>query len=414
MKVILAHKFLHLTGGTEQYFRDLATILAQHGHETIPFGLDDPRNPPSPYQQYLLPTIDYRNTSRLYHLRHLGRVLGRTLYSFEARRRMDALVRDTRPDIAHLQSIEHHISPSILHALHRRRVPMVQSVNTYKHVCASYRLYLFDRQETCERCLYGRHYHALLTRCVKGSRCASALAAVEMYLHQHLMKIYHLIDRFIVPNRFMAERMIGAGYPQRKVVRLLNPLDLSAYEPSEAMDDYVLYFGRVDPEKGVMPLVRAMARLPRLKLVVVGDGQQLEACVAEAKRCGASNVEFVGPKWGDELKPYLSRCRLVVVPSLWYEPSPYVIYQALASGKAVVASRTGGIPDLITPETGRLVEPGDVDDLVRALEEVAFDEARLREMGRAARQWAHEQLSPRRYYERLMAVYDQARQERAA
>lgn len=414
MKILLAHKFLHLTGGTEQYFRDLAHILSDHGHETVPFGLDDPRNPPTPYRAHLLPAIDYRNPSRLYKLRNTPRILGRTLYSFEARRRIDRLIREAKPDVAHVQSIEHHISPSILHTLRRRRVPMVQSVNTFKHVCASYRLYLFDKQTNCQRCLYGKHYHAIRTRCVKGSLFASTLAAVEMYLHQHLLKVYHHIHRFIIANRFMEERMLGAGYPAAKLARLLNPLDLSEYETSEQRDDFVLYFGRIDPEKGVLPLVQAMQRLPRLRLVVVGDGLQRQACEAEAARLGLSNVAFVGPKWGEELRPYLMRCRLVAVPSLWYEPSPYVIYQALAAGKPVVASRTGGIPDLITPETGRLVEPGDVDDLAEALETLGHDDQKLAQMGRAARAWAEHHLDPQRYYQQLMRVYDEARQEAGA
>lgn len=413
MKIVLAHKFLHLTGGTEQYFRDLSAILESHGHETIPFALDDPKNPDTPYRKYFLPTIDYRNTSKRYRLRNLGRIVGRTLYSFEAKRYMDRLVREQKPDIAHLQSIEHHISPSILHTLRRRRVPMVQSVNTYKHVCASYRLYLFDRHETCQRCLYGKHYHAALTRCVKGSMAASVLAMIEMYLHG-LMKVYHLIDRFIVPNRFMERQMLGAGYDPRKLVRLLNPLSLEQYEVGDAMDDFILYFGRIDPEKGVMTLIEAMAKLPKLRLVVVGDGQQMDDCVAAAKQRGPGNVEFVGPKWGDELKPYLLRCRLVVVPSLWFEPSPYVIYQALASGKAVVASEMGGMPDLITPETGRLAPAGDAGALAGRLESIAFDDAKLREMGRAARRWAEVNLSPATYYEKLMDVYEQARQSSAS
>lgn len=413
MKVLLAHKFLHMTGGTEQYFRDLAHILAANGHETVPFGLADERNPQTGYEKYLLPSIDYRNKSKLYKLRNVGRIFSRTLYSFEAKRRIDALVRDVKPDLAHLQSIEHHISPSILHALKRQGVPMVQSVNTYKHVCASYRLYLFDKQTNCERCLYGKHWHAISTRCVKGSLFASTLAAIEMTLHQQIMKVYHHIDRFIVPNRFMEQRMLGAGYPQHKLVRLLNPLDLNEYQVSDERGDFVLYFGRIDPEKGVLPLVQAMSKVKSLRLVVVGDGLQRAACEAEAKRLGLSNVDFVGPKWGDELRPYLMKCRAVIVPSLWYEPSPYVIYQALAAGKPVIASRTGGIPDLLTPETGRLVEPGDVEGLAQAIEEVAGDEQKLRAMSSAARAWAERELCPQRYYEKLMHVYDEARQEAA-
>jgi len=116
-------------------------------------------------------------------------------------------------------------------------------------------------------------------------------------------------------------------------------------------------------------------------------------------------VEFVGPKWGDALIPYLQNCSLVVVPSEWFEPSPYVIYEALAAGKAVVGTQMGGIPDLITPATGLLVPPGQPEALAAALESIAGDPKRAREMGRAARQWAEAHLSPSTYYTQIARLY---------
>lgn len=413
MKIVMVHKFFHMTGGTEKYFRDLSSILADHGDETIPFALKHPDNPSTPYAEYFLEGLDYSNTSKVYRLRNTIRILARTLYSCEARNKIEALVRDSQPDLAHLQSIEHHISPSILHSLHKYKVPIVQSINTYKPVCGSYRMYSFDRNETCEQCLYGKHYRAALTRCVKGSLSASILVMMEMYLHSW-MRIYDLVDRFIVPNRFIAEKLVAAGHPETKIVRLLNPLHLTAYEPSYQFDDYVLYFGRIDPEKGVGTLVRAMKRLPTLKLVVVGTGTEVEGLLAWVRESRLENVEFVGPKWGDDLKPYLSRARLVVVPSLWYEPSPMVIYESFATGKPVIASRIGGIPELVTEDTGVLCEPGNPDDLADRIAELASDDRRLRTMGHAARRWAEESLDPEDYYQSLMEVYMQAREARTA
>ncbi len=411
MKIILAHKFYHLTGGTEQYFRDLAAALERHGHETVPFALKNPANPPTPYEKYFLENLDYRQDAFLYRARNAGRIITRTLYSWEARRKVEALIRDTHPDLAHIQAIDHHISPSILHSFRKYNLPVVQSVNTYKHVCASYRLFLLDRGETCERCLYGKHYHAMLTRCVKGSLFASTLATLEMYLHQ-IMKIYHLVDRFIVPNQFMREKLIGAGFSPDKVIRLLNPLQLDAYQPSYDFGDYILYFGRIDVEKGVITLVKAMQRLPRLKLIVIGDGAAMGETVSWARDNGVGNVEFAGPKWGPEMISILARARLVVVPSIWYEPSPMVIYQSLATGKPVIGARIGGIPDLITPETGLLFKPGDVDDLAAQIGSIAFDDNRLRSMGRAARAWAEANLDPETWYNSLMNIYSQVLEEK--
>jgi glycosyltransferase involved in cell wall biosynthesis len=400
-----------MTGGTEEYFRNLAIILENHGHQTIPFALQHPNNSETPYARYFLSNLDYREPSRMYRLRNAARILTRTLYSWEARHKIEALIADTNPDIAHLQSIEHHISPSILHSLRKYDIPVIQSVNIYKLICASYRLFSFDRGGICERCLYGKHYNAVLTSCVKGSLAGSFLAMVEMYLHGWL-KIYHLVDRFIVPDHFVETKLLGAGYPARKIVRMLNPLDLTAYVPSDEFDDYILYFGRLDPEKGVLTLLQAMRRLPKMRLVVVGDGTQLEELDKWVRDNGVCNVEFVGAKWGEALTPYLSRARLVVVPSIWYEPSPMVIYQALATGKPVIGSNIGGIPDLLNEQTGLLFDPGDVEDLAEKIGTLALDDKRLRSMGRAARRWAEVNLDPECYYGSLMRLYSQVIEEK--
>jgi glycosyltransferase involved in cell wall biosynthesis len=332
-------------------------------------------------------------------------MIGRTLYSWESRRHIEQLLQDHQPDLAHLQSIEHHISPSILHSFRKYNIPVVQSINTYKLICASYRLFLLEETEICERCLFGKHYHAVQTRCVKNSLPASFLAMLEMYLHQ-VMKIYHLVDRFIVSNNFMAEKLKAAGYAEQKIIKLLNPLTIDNFQTSENPGDYILYFGRLDPEKGVATLVQAMARLPQLKLVIVGNGSQMPELQQWVKEHKVPNIEFAGPKWGDALIPYLLGAKLVVVPSIWYEPSPYVIYQSLASGKPIVASNIGGIPDLITEETGLLVKPGSVSDLAANLESIAFDVARLKQMRQAARHWAEQNLDPEIYYAKLMRLYE--------
>ena len=181
MKIVLAHKFFHMTGGTEKYFRDLAKMLQNGGHQTIPFALKHPDNPKSIHEKYFLDDLDFRNQNFFYRLQNVPRILGRTLYSWEARAKIESLLRAEDPDIAHIQSIEHHISPSILHSLKKHDIPIVQSVNTYKLVCASYRLFLIEQNEICERCLYGKHYHAVQMRCVKNSLSASFLAMVENF-----------------------------------------------------------------------------------------------------------------------------------------------------------------------------------------------------------------------------------------
>jgi len=407
MKIAFIHKFFHKVGGTEQYFEDLQSILRANGHETIPFSLKSPKNPPTDYEKYFLEPLDYRSGSPL---TKLPRILSRTLYSFEAKRKLSRLIADEKPDLAHLQLIDHHISPSVLHTLRDHRIPIVQTVGNYKHVCASYRLYRFDQRAVCELCLGGNHTHAFRTRCLKGSLTMSALAAFEMYLHGW-MKIYRHVDRFVVPNEFMRQKLLGAGYAERKIAKLRNPLDLGAYSPSYELGASILYFGRFDPEKGLDTLLDAMELLPEFKLKMIGEGQVGDGLRARAATM--QNVEILPPQWGEALMPHLASARLVVLPSIWYEISPMVIYQAFAMGKAVVASDIGGIPDLLTEETGKLFVPGSSEDLAAKLSDIVGSDAMLDAMGRAARRWAEQHLDPDNYYRAIMAVYAGAKEEAA-
>jgi glycosyltransferase involved in cell wall biosynthesis len=404
MRIVVAHKFAHVVGGAEEYIRQQRNVMERHGHEVIPFAQRDLAQP-SAFDRYFLEPLELRSSHWGYKVANAGRIVARTLYSLEARRRIGALVRDLAPDVAHLHAIENHISPSILHELVRRGVPIVQSVNNYKQVCASFRLYLQDRGQVCERCAPGRYLPVLATRCVKGSLPASLLATLEMYLHQSLLHIYRHVDRFVVPNAFVAGRLLRAGHAPQKVVTLRNPFDLRESPPADGAGEHVLFFGRIEPEKGLPTLLRAMARVRSQRLVVVGDGTQAAACRALARQAGLGNVEFVGPRWGADLVPYLHGCRCVVVPSLWFEPSPYVVYQALAAARPVVAADIGGLPDLLTAETGILFPPGDDAALAEALATLGGDAARARAMGRAARRWAEVHLDVQAYYEGIMAVY---------
>ena len=111
----------------------------------------------------------------------------RILYSFDAKKRLAALLDEHKVDVAHLHNIHHQISPSILHELKRRNIPVVMTLHDYKMVCPSYSLLAHGL--LCAACTGGTFYHAIQKRCVKGSLAKSALAAAEMYLHHSMLDI---------------------------------------------------------------------------------------------------------------------------------------------------------------------------------------------------------------------------------
>jgi glycosyltransferase involved in cell wall biosynthesis len=137
---------------------------------------------------------------------------------------------------------------------------------------------------------------------------------------------------------------------------------------------FLLYVGRLAAIKGVSVLLRALPRVreahPGLGLVVVGRGAEEAALRREAAALGlAGAVRFEGARGPDAVAGWLRGCRVVVLPSLRRgdgraEGLPAVLLEALASGARVVATATGGMPELLRHgENGWLCRDGDPDDL---------------------------------------------------
>jgi glycosyltransferase involved in cell wall biosynthesis len=161
--------------------------------------------------------------------------------------------------------------------------------------------------------------------------------------------------------------------------------------------------------KGHADLVRAAAQVPRsarLSVVLVGDGplrSELEA-MAAAAGLPPGRLRFAG--YRTDVAALLAAADLVVQPS-HVDALPTTLIEALAAGRPAVASRTGGIVEIVTDETGILVPPGRPELLAHGLAALAGDRARRQRMGRAARRRFEQEFDAVRWAGRLRAVYDE-------
>lgn len=403
MKVLLINKYFYPKGGAEVSFFETGRLLERRQHDVMYFSMRHPKNLPSSYSRYFTSQVDYDQGGVLAQ----ARAAGRLLYSFEARRRLEALLRDERPDVAHLNNIYHQLSPSILHTLKQHRVPIVMTLRDYKLVCGSYLLVANGRP--CEACRGGRYYHSVVKSCVKRSRTKSLLSAAEMYLHHAILRIYDLVDVFIAPSRFLQQKMADMGF-QRRIEHLPNCVDVERYLPRyDAPERSIVYFGRLSEEKGLFTLLRAMRGLPDLQLKLIGDGPLRSALEEEIRQADLANVHLMGSLVGDSLHEAVSRAMFTVLPSEVYENNPRMILEGFALGKPAVASRIGGIPELVREdETGLLFPAGDADALRRAIDRLAHDATARVRMGHHARILVERDLNEARHYERLMDIYHHA------
>ncbi|MFQ5649581.1 MAG: glycosyltransferase family 4 protein [bacterium] len=408
MKILMVDKYYFVKGGAERYMFELSKVLQANGHEIIPFSMRHPDNFETEYEPFFPSNIEYNGHAIAGKLATLFKASGRMIYSLEARQQMERLIEATRPDLAHLHMIDHQLSPSILHALKKYDIPVIQTVHQYKLVCPNYRLYNPSTGKVCEKCLGGNLLHPIAEGCHKDSTVASLLIAVESTLHR-LTRIYEKhIDLFHVPSHFMGRKFKEAGVGEGKVRHLFYAINMADFTPHFCAGNYLLYFGRLADEKGILTLLEAVKSYAAAPLYIVGDGPQrpkLEAFVSENH---LDNVEFLGLKSGQELEGLVKNARVVIVPSEWHDNSPLVIYESFAYGKPVICSKMGGMPELVDHEqNGYHFAAGAVDELSACMAKLWENPQLAVRFGKAARAKAEREFDPEVHYNKMYDWYQE-------
>jgi glycosyltransferase involved in cell wall biosynthesis len=175
--------------------------------------------------------------------------------------------------------------------------------------------------------------------------------------------------------------------------------------------DRILFVGRINRAKGLGQLIRAVSGMPGT-LDVCGDGWWRPSAEKLVDRRGMrGRVRFLGWLNDAELLAAYDRAAVVAVPSVWPEPFGMVGLEAMAHGRAVVASETGGIPDwLIDGVTGLLTPPGDVVALRAALAKLLADPALRTRMGIAGADHVRRHFTADTHIAQIERVNELARQ----
>lgn len=204
------------------------------------------------------------------------------------------------------------------------------------------------------------------------------------------LKKFNSPDIVVSPSRFLLNFYKQRGFfKNSKKFVLPNPINLDDFEPPPRDFDRVgfkfLFVGHIEWHKGPLFLVDVFKALGSeyftkgVMLNILGQGSLLP----RLKEMTRSTPQIIirGPIWGEAYQRVFDEVDAVLVPSLCYENSPTVIYEALASGVPVIASRIGGVSELIDEgKTGFTFEAGDREDLTRLLKHVLENRADVQKM----------------------------------
>jgi glycosyltransferase involved in cell wall biosynthesis len=402
MRILYCNKYDYPFSGTEAYLFDLIHRMDERGQETALFTMDHGCTPAFAGRCYRIRHIDFKDPNAGFLKK--AKMAAHALYSPSARRAMRSCLADFLPDVAHVRGIYHHLSPSILWELKRQGIPVLYHVNDFKILCPTYNFVANGR--SCELCSHGAFHHAATKGCYNGPRSSALVLAAEAYLHKWLRTYERCVDMFLAPGEFVRNKLTASGLPAQRIEVLPHFQALPDDKDLATDEGYLLYFGRLSPEKGVYELLRAMVRLPHVPLLIAGDGPERPRIESLAKELNLTHVLFAGMVHGEKLQKLIAGCSFSVFPSHAYETLGKSILESYAWGRPVIASDLGSRREVVQHGvTGLLYSDGDREQLAHSIG-FLFDRPDLSEkMGNAARQRVKAKHDPDQHMEKLLDLY---------
>jgi glycosyltransferase involved in cell wall biosynthesis len=384
MRILMISDFYHpFVGGVEQHVRSLGAALVERGHEVAvaTLGRDD------------LPSLDIDRGVRVYRMKGSaqrverlfltpGRPWAPPLPDPELTWSLRDVIRRERPEIVHGHDW---LSRSFLPLKAWSRAKLIVSLHYYTLTCAKKNLLCHDAPcdgpapLKCARCA-GAHYGL-----AKG---LPALAGTWMGKKMER----HGVDMFVGVSQatIAGNGLVDGSSPHRVIPNFLPPVhrassdDVAPYVAQLPATDYLLFVGDLRRAKGLEVLLRAYADLETtVPLVLIGKTWP------ETPQSLPPNVIVLKDWPNTAVMEAWRRATLAIVPSIWPEPFGIVVIEAMSGECPVVASRIGGIPEIVVEgETGLLVPPADPDALRDAIARLLGNRETMQRMGRAGRRRA--------------------------
>ncbi len=387
MNILIAHNSYSHASGEEQAIERLATILQSRGHQV----------------QWFRRTSTGLEESQAAKFRAFFSGIHNPFTSREIARILEA----GKFDLVQVQNLYPLLSPSILRACKSAALPVVLRCPNYRLTCPT-GLHYVDGQ-ICERCLGpGKEWNCLVRNCAQTIARSSGYAARNAFART-TRSITNTVDCFLVFSEFQKRRFMNFGIAERKIAVLHNVAPSIEKSAESDVGDFVAFVGRISPEKGVTEFLEAARRLPRIPFVIAGHAHAFPGI----HQLATPNVEFKGFLDEPNLDRLYRKCRIVVIPSRWFEGFPNVATSAMVHRKPVVASNIGALGEIIDDaSTGLLFRPGDSSDLATKIGYLWDRPTLCKEYGERGYQKALLEYSEDSFYSKLMTAYYQASGDR--
>jgi len=330
-------------------------------------------------------------------------------WSHETYTEVNRVIKKEAPDLAHFHNIWYLISPSAYYACQKQSVPVIQTLHNFRMFCANG--LLLYRNNICNSCIQGVRFRSILKRCYRDSLFHSAPVVTAQKIHQIKETWHNEVDGYIALTNFAKNIFCEYRIPKEKIFLKPNLARNIKCDYSNG-GNMATYVGRLSTEKGIEVLCKAFNTLFKKNknyiLNVVGDGPLMSNIVLNNN----GSTKCWGQQNKDSVLKILDKSAFTIIPSICYEMFPMVIAESYASGKPVIASRIGALPEIIEDhKTGLLFDPGNEDDLAEKMRWMFEHKEECIQMGKNARKVYEEKYTPEKNFKMLMDIYQTVIQE---
>lgn len=411
LKIIIINYRYFISGGPERYLFNITEILERNGHEVIPFSIKHNNNKFTDFADYFMEPVGsgdevYANEYNKTNFKTIFIVLARMLYSLEAKRKLKKLIKDTNPDLIYVLHYQNKMSASIIDAAYEMRLPIVQRISDFGHICVNNSFYRLQKNEICERCLHGSRINAVKYKCVNNSVVNSFIKVLALKI-QDWRKTTNKVSAFVIPAKFTINKFKEFGIPAAKINYIPTFYNSTNGEIGEiGYGDFFLYVGRVDRDKGILTLVKAFADTNYNLIIIGGSKDGYDEEIKKYLVNKEHKITFLGKKDFSEIRPYLQNCLVTLCPSVCYDNMPNSVLESYAYQKAVIASRLGPLINLVVDkETGLSFSANDYMDLRSKIKYIFDNRSEAVRLGKNANAKLLTEFSENLHYEKLVHLF---------
>jgi glycosyltransferase involved in cell wall biosynthesis len=404
MKVLQVNNFYYLRGGDARYMFDLSSLLEKNGHSVSFFSMQHEKNIRYKHENLFIDNIDYSEINSNKNLINALKVIKTSYWNTSAQRRISELIKLEKPDIAHLHSILHHISPSIIRTLKENKIPVIMHLHDYNLLCPD--IYLFRDNKICEECFHNKYFNCIRYRCKKKSLGASIIAATQRYFH-NAIDIFGDVDMFIAPSKLVKEKFENAGFKYAEKIKIIphftNTMGNENYVPNS---NGVAYAGRFIEEKGIKLILDVAKELKDISFCLIGDGPLLPYILNFIEVNHINNIQVKGWLNKEDMIAVMCNYSCVVMPSIWYETSGLSVLEAGILGIPVIVPDNTAMTEFISTKDGIIFKMGDKQSLRDSILKIIGDFKHQKQLSTSLKNKILSEYNGELHYLKIMDIYN--------